>query len=120
MKNNNKLVLSILVGSLMLYPVATFADMDEVTMAGELATEQTISGTIVSVESEEGTVAIQYALQNDELTTELSVFNFSPSSTLTKNGEEVTIIDLNEGDNVSVNFTIDGDGNKVISSLAVK
>ena len=81
---------------------------------------QILSGEIVSVNLEESSVVVQYSLEDDATTTETASFHFLPTVKIVKNGEDVAVSSLKEGDSVSIDYEIDDTNNKVISVLNLK
>lgn len=85
--------------------------------AEEAAAATTATGSIVSVNTAEQYVVIDSGVAGEDGATETSIFYFSESLKVTKGGETAAAADLTEGDKVSIEYSTDEDGNKVISTI---
>jgi hypothetical protein len=115
---NKKIMFVVLVGSLLVSPMAAFSQ-EAVAVKVEETAAQKLSGTVLSIDAKEKYLVIQYKVEGQEAT-ESAVFYFSETLAVMKNGETLTSSELKEGDNVSIEYTVDGNNNKVISTLTLE
>jgi Cu/Ag efflux protein CusF len=132
MNKNSKIVLLTLAAMLLLCPAIVFSQEEvvdgtmEETMdnsAEEMQEEmqgEYISGTVFSIDEEAENIVLQYQSDEDGNVSKMTIFYFSPTMEITKNGETMTPDDLKEGDKVSVEYTVDNESNKVINVLVVE
>lgn len=118
---NKRILFVVLVGSLLVYPMAVFSQevlQEEVAVKAEEEAAQKLSGTILSIDAQEKYLVVQYQLEGQEVT-ETAIFYFADTLAVMKNGETLTSSELKEGDKVSVEYTVDENNNKVISTLTI-
>lgn len=115
---NKTILFVVLVGSLLVSPMAVFSQEEGAVKVEEKAA-QTLSGTILSIDAQEKYLVVQYQLEGQEVT-ESAIFYFSDTLAVMKNGETLTSSELKEGEKVSVEYTVDEHNNKVISTLTIE
>ena len=98
---------------------------EEVAMPEEAGTmeeavpEESIEGSVVSVNLDESSLVLEYQLESEPETTGSSVFYLAPEVFVVKNGEETSVDMLEAGDNVFVMYYEDMDQNKIVQSLEI-
>ncbi|MBP9854581.1 MAG: hypothetical protein KBD53_06920 [Candidatus Omnitrophica bacterium] len=93
--------------------------------AGVPATEEavaatSVSGAIVSINIDEQYVVIDSGVEGKDGMTETAIFYFTDAVKILKGDAEVAASNLVEGDKVSIEYTTDEDGNKVVSTITVQ
>lgn len=119
MNQKKRLCLALLSVFVLLCAPAGFAEVEETAAETVQPVIETVSGTIHSIYESSNYIVLEHSGGEEGQMMAMSVFYFSDTSKIIKDGQDVPVSGLKDGDQASVEYVVDSGNVRTIVTLTV-